>query len=109
MKRLKGMKTQNKKMLVIAVAAICLVAGFGHLNPVTAAAADEELDLFSMGYLNPFDLTVTSEPVRQLSSTSSGTIESGGIGDDSVEALAYPDKIWIPVRPVFRSPCIPSW
>ena len=104
MKRLKGMKTQNKKMLVIAVSAIVLLAGFS-LNPVTVAAeGDEELDLLL--YLNPFDLTTTSYSIRQ-----DNAIEIlGGIDEDGgIEDIAIPDKIWIPVRPTFRSPCLPSW
>jgi hypothetical protein len=105
MKRLKGMKKQNKWMLMMAVAMMCLVTGLTQLSQ--AAAAEEEEDLITLDYLDPFDLTVTSlildAPLR-LSGL--GTTDVDG---DDLSDIAVPTKIWIPVRPTFRSPCVPSW
>lgn len=105
MKRLNGMKTKNKWMLLIAGAILCAVAGFTTTGQV--AAAGEEPDPMSMEYLNPFDLTVTpvseAEPDQML--------EMLILSDppETTSPYANPLKIWIPYRPTFRSPCVPSW
>ena len=90
MERLKGMKKQNKWTILIVMMIFCLVAGFTHISQVRAAEADDES---TTDFLNPFDLTVMSMAVTSSSSS----------------AYVPPAKIWIPYRPVFRSPCTPSW
>ena len=114
MKQLKGMKTQNKTMLVTAVVLMGLIAGFSHISQVTAAT--EETDQVTLDYLDPFDLSVmmwNQEPGPvELGSVrpTPDMMLTGGIQDDgTLQSIAFPDRIWIPRRPVFRSPCTPSW
>jgi len=105
MKRLKGMKQHKKMMLVLAVLMIGLMAGANHIGQATAAAAQESDE---MDYLDPFTLTTMS--FNDASTTASMTIEpDSSIGDTDVWEYAQPLKVWIPERPVFRSPCVPSW
>ena len=106
MKRLKGMKNQNKWMLLIAVSVICLTAGFSQLSQVSAAQEDE-LELLTMGF-DPFNLTtyeLTDTNLRGLGGDM-GTLDLDLTG---LEGIARPARIWLPKRPEFRSPCTPSW
>ena len=91
MERLKGMKTRNKWTLLIAVIAVCLVMGLTQMPQARAAEEDKNQ---SMDYLDPFELTVLTMDITPTSSSYSAYI---------------PTKIWIPYRPVFRSPCVPTW
>ena len=108
MKHVKGSKRQNKWTLLVVGLVLCAVAGWTRTSQA-AAAADEELDLLNMGYFNPFDLT--EDPVSSLSARNMATPlgMNSTLDLTGLEAIAQPLKIWIPVRPTFRSPCTPSW
>ena len=100
-------------MFVIAVAILALAAGSRQASQVAAASNDKDKDSITLEYLDPFDLTVMSLYPDSGSirlSTTQMSITGGGILDQgTLESIAYPPRIWIPERPVFRSPCIPSW
>lgn len=113
MKRLSGMKTQNKKMLVIAVSVVCLMAGFSHISQASAAQEDE-LDLITMGF-DPFNLTtyeLTDTNLRGSGGdlgTTGDVVPLSTVNPLDLEGIAKPFRIWLPKRPDFRSPCTPSW
>ena len=106
MKRLNGMKTQNKWMFLTAGIVLCLVAGFTSTSQVVAAGENPG----SLDYLDPFTLTVT--PLSSTEATSADPLlETLLMGSTESSSSPYvpPAKIWIPYRPTFRSPCTPSW
>jgi hypothetical protein len=113
MKRVKKMKIRNKGILLIAVS-ICLMVGFTHISQVSAAQDDEE-DSFAT-FLDPFTLTMydlTADMNLRYSGGDMGTTSSvvplSTVNPLSLESISRPIMIWIPQRPTFRSPCIPSW
>lgn len=110
MKCLKGMKQKNKWMILLAGAFVCAVAGFTHTSNLAAAEADEQ-DLMTMDYLDPFDLTVTSYSVSAAPAGEAmlSTEMDTAVAAAPTSAYSQPLKVWIPYRPTFRSPCMPSW
>jgi len=108
MKRLTKINQKNKWMLLVAVSIICLVAGFNQIGQATAATEQDEA---AWDYLDPFTLQVLSmsaqDTAQALPSESIGV--TGDTGPTDVFDFATPEKVWIPERPVFRSPCVPSW
>lgn len=107
MKRLNGMKKKNKWTLLIVGLVLCAVAGLTRTSQATAA--EEELDLMSMNYLDPFDLTVTAVSAAPEKDTQLDMLVMSSTAEAASSPYAQPLKIWIPYRPTFRSPCTPSW
>jgi hypothetical protein len=108
MERLKGMKSRNNWMLSIIGTFLCTVICLSH-NGLLAAADEEEQGLMSLEYLDPFDLTVTQMTYTEQAGSSSlmlglSSVEPAGASS----SYSPPLKIWIPYRPTFRSPCVPS-
>ncbi len=106
MERLKGLKKQNKWMIPIAVVVFCVVAGFTHTSQVRAAEEKDSVDLY---YLDPFDLTVTLMSVIEVPLVSDTSASTTTTTESASSPYVPPTKIWIPYRPTFRSPCVPSW
>ena len=108
MKRLKRMQQQNKWMLVGVLVTLCLIAGVYRIDQ---AAAATEQDAGLMEYLDPFTLEVISVSSADTTNQDADLMMMGmsDITDNSVWDYAQPTKVWIPKRPVFRSPCVPSW
>ena len=104
MKRLKGMKMRNKRMLLIAGVILCTVAGVTHTSQAMAAG-DETMD---MGYLDPFTLTVTQQTTAPAADSMLLDMVLMGGSESSSSDYVPPAKIWVPYRPTFRSPCTPS-
>jgi len=100
MERLNAMKKRNRWRILVAGLILCISAGF--LNTTELLAAEQqENDPMSMGYLDPFNLTVEA----LVSMDTSATTEPALTGGHS--EYVPPLKIWIPYRPTFRSPCAP--
>ena len=111
MKCLKGMKRQNKWMILIASVVFVTMTGFTQSDHLWAA---EEEDMMTMEYLDPFELTTSSFAVSANSTddaltTTTLSSEPTMTTMSSTSPYAQPLKIWIPYRPRFRSPCTPSW
>ena len=110
MKCLKGMKMENKWVILLAAAIFLAVGGFTQSSRLAAAETEDDGTLVTMDYLDPFDLTVQSyfapanSPDRVVT-----TSETTFVSASSSAAYTQPLKIWIPYRPRFRSPCQPSW
>lgn len=90
----------------------CALGGFTqHITTASAAVTDEQ-DLMTLDYLDPFNLTVTPLTVTRDIFGSTGLLLSSDSDispDDYLSSLyVQPLKIWIPYRPMFRSPCAPS-
>lgn len=116
MKRLKGMKKNNKWMILLVGVFFCALGGFTQQITSTNAAQTDDQNLMTIDYLDPFDLTVTPltlatdralvRDTSLLAAPASTTLSSTTFLLTS--AYSQPLKIWIPYRPTFRSPCVPS-
>ncbi|MCK5000348.1 MAG: hypothetical protein KAS23_12465 [Anaerohalosphaera sp.] len=117
MKSFIGNKKQNKWTLLIGGLIFCAVAGFA--TSQLAAAEKDEVGLGTMDYLDPFNLTVTSATFSENSFGPGISLRTGSAAaplssnfapsaGSSTTAVTPPLKIWIPYRPTFRSPCVPS-
>jgi len=114
MKVLKGMNKQGR-MLLMAALMFCAFAGFARKNSALAADKVADSDTVVMEYLDPFDLTVTTISASAAESTAEidnflfDSVILASSSSSIYSDYAQPLKIWIPYRPVFRSPCTPSW
>lgn len=109
MRLCKELKKQNKWTLLIAGLVICMVACFS-ANRLMAAQGEEK-ESSGMEYLNPFDLTVSSIDFLDTVRAPQEAPVAASSDASSVSAppsVPKPVMIWIPYRPTFRSPCVPS-
>ncbi len=116
--------TKRNKSLVIGMTMLLALAVIGQNFIGVAFASRQESDqlgLSEMDYLDPFSFEVTSfamarsqaapQAIEQMSMATPTESDSGTIGTLSGDSPPYrvPPKVWIPYKPTFRSPCVPTW
>ncbi len=117
--------TKRNKSLVIGVTMLLALAIIGQNFIGVALASRQESDqlgLSEMDYLDPFSFEVTSYAMtRSQAADAPAATETlfmatatepdlGTMGTlESTSGFRRPPKVWIPYKPTFRSPCVPTW